>query len=580
MKEFSSQDGGRYTFVDDIVNLQNLALAMTQVFSECDSFVLSGCDLSGNTVSPGYVYLNGKLRYFTGGQTAPDTNGNRYLCESDTYEEVPYVSGGSKVGRTDYGVVLKPTITDGKDYILISSAGKCRRLKDAFLGLYCTLLEKDSQEITGELEVSGKVTGRSMEISDGITITKANSVAQLYCDNSGFYLDSTVGGQKIRLKISSSDLSVLINGIAMLTINGQSMTSRALGVFQQANFRDIRLDEKGIYNVHDTTNDGCVNINMAGSKGQTDTFRTTKIGNGKGVAMLIVEGKTDIVNVNATSMVLSKGAADAIVFKSSQASNDMSLVKTMSWQDSVGAGIASIGFGSTTDTSFTVRNLIGNLNVQGIEYVNIGPAIRENGTLLSQKYLSITRFTNEMSKKADANKVYTTTTADKTFAKLSGGLSQFVSGTVTAEILRSQIGAIALTDVPNSIDPAKYLSDMAKTEDDKRQIRNNIGAASAADIPTQKDSLWKSVTGCTGLHARQIGNIVNIQGQASTVKSGQTWFTLPNDIDAPAYTIGWTFTISGSKRFHCKINANERACTVVASDGEGYNAEVSITYFV
>lgn len=44
MKEFSSQDGGRYTFVDDIVNLQNLALAFSAIFDTCDNFVITGCE--------------------------------------------------------------------------------------------------------------------------------------------------------------------------------------------------------------------------------------------------------------------------------------------------------------------------------------------------------------------------------------------------------------------------------------------------------------------------------------------------------------------------------------------------------
>lgn len=62
MKEFSSQDGGRYTFVDDIVNLQNLALAFSAIFDACDNFVIMGCELTGDTVSEGYVYINGKIR--------------------------------------------------------------------------------------------------------------------------------------------------------------------------------------------------------------------------------------------------------------------------------------------------------------------------------------------------------------------------------------------------------------------------------------------------------------------------------------------------------------------------------------
>ena len=66
MIEFNAQEGGRYTYVDDIVNLQDLALSYSALFSECDNFVVSGCEVSGTSISAGYVYINGKLRYFSG----------------------------------------------------------------------------------------------------------------------------------------------------------------------------------------------------------------------------------------------------------------------------------------------------------------------------------------------------------------------------------------------------------------------------------------------------------------------------------------------------------------------------------
>ena len=34
MKEYVAETGGRYTYADDILNLQELALSMTSIFSE------------------------------------------------------------------------------------------------------------------------------------------------------------------------------------------------------------------------------------------------------------------------------------------------------------------------------------------------------------------------------------------------------------------------------------------------------------------------------------------------------------------------------------------------------------------
>ena len=57
MIEFSAQTGGRYTYVDDIVNLQELALAFSSIFAACDNFIVSGCEVNGTSIGAGYVYL-------------------------------------------------------------------------------------------------------------------------------------------------------------------------------------------------------------------------------------------------------------------------------------------------------------------------------------------------------------------------------------------------------------------------------------------------------------------------------------------------------------------------------------------
>lgn len=55
MKEFTSQTGGRYTYIDDIMNLQDLALAFAGIFDGCDNFIISGCQVSGTNISAGYA---------------------------------------------------------------------------------------------------------------------------------------------------------------------------------------------------------------------------------------------------------------------------------------------------------------------------------------------------------------------------------------------------------------------------------------------------------------------------------------------------------------------------------------------
>ena len=64
MKEYVADTGGRYAYVDDILNLQGLRLVHDCHLSECDDFIISGCEVTGNAISPGYVWINGKVRYF------------------------------------------------------------------------------------------------------------------------------------------------------------------------------------------------------------------------------------------------------------------------------------------------------------------------------------------------------------------------------------------------------------------------------------------------------------------------------------------------------------------------------------
>ena len=52
MKEYIAETGGRYTYSDDILNLQELALSMSAVFDSCSDFIISGCEPDGPRISP------------------------------------------------------------------------------------------------------------------------------------------------------------------------------------------------------------------------------------------------------------------------------------------------------------------------------------------------------------------------------------------------------------------------------------------------------------------------------------------------------------------------------------------------
>ena len=99
MKEYVAETGGRYTYADDILNLQELALSMTAIFTDCSNFIISGCEMSGSEIAPGYVWINGRVRYFSGCKNA---TWPYYIYEQNTHETVTYANEVNKRGRSLY----------------------------------------------------------------------------------------------------------------------------------------------------------------------------------------------------------------------------------------------------------------------------------------------------------------------------------------------------------------------------------------------------------------------------------------------------------------------------------------------
>lgn len=164
MKEYIAETGGRYTYSDDLLNLQELALSLTSIFSECPAFIISGCETEGNGITPGYVWLGDKVRYFEGIQS---TVFPYYIYETNTNESVVYANEVNKRGRCCYlcsGGTSVPEVADpvtgqlpqylemGRDY--------APRLTDKFFGRYALLLDSPAsrQKVKKDVTFAGEVT--------------------------------------------------------------------------------------------------------------------------------------------------------------------------------------------------------------------------------------------------------------------------------------------------------------------------------------------------------------------------------------------------------------------------------------
>lgn len=589
MKEFSAQTGGRYTYVDDIVNLQELALAFASIFDGCDNFIVNGCEISGNSVTAGYVYINGKLRYFPG--VSGITSWPQFIYENNQTESVAYASGSDKVGRNIYGCSLAKTVPTIQDPLtgeipafIKLEVGGGTRMKDALFGKYSLLLQAatGSQTVNGNVHFSNDVNVSGiLTTKDRVTISKGSSMGQMYYEGTNLIVQSRIGNGNIYKLVISNDngFQFFVGDTLIFTINEKGYVSSFPILSKEGVLGNITLKSNYLYNSEVSSDSGDLYINTVGYKGEKMYYRNSYIGNGKGSVILSILGKNNSVNISGTLSITSSDNY-SLIMKSSMLKSNKALRKTIVWQDSNAEPIGHVGYNSTENNVLEIKNNLANIEILGLQAVNIGPAIMEGGELLSEKYVSTTTFNSKINTKVDKGDVYTKKDINDNYAKKSNGLTQFITEESPSEKLRKDIGAISTEDLKgNYPEIDKLLSDMATNDASKAQICKNIGAARAGSFqPVLKDSGWIKVL--EGLFVRQIGNVVCIQGVIRTVHSGIA-FTLPNSIDAPKYDVAFSSTTTSyNGQWRCAIAGGQKACTVGYCNNHGVTIPFSMTYMV
>lgn len=591
MKEFSAQTGGRYTYIDDIVNLQDLALAFASIFDDCDNFIISGCRISGTSISEGYVYINGKIRHFSG--VSGVTTWPQYLYESNKTETVAYASGSDKVGRNNYGCAIAASVPTSIDsltnavpsFIKLTADGGTT-INDALFGKYSLLLQsapgtqtvKDSVTFNNDVTVTGSLVAKGRT-----SLIQGNAVCNMYHSADGLVVQSQISNDAIyRLVIANNDgFQFYVNDTLTCTISEAGIDTSLSIKTKECIAGNISIENSGIINKGHADNSACVDINMVGFGGGKEYYRNTNIGNGKGSSIIAITGSSSLVQINGCVNIKS-GSTQGLVLQCAQKKINPELVKTIEWFDADNSQIACIGYAQTSDNVFEIKNAIANISITGLEAVNIGPAIKENGVLLSNKYVTVTNLERLLAEKAGVSSVYTATQADNKFAVKNGGLSQFITTDYTKDKLRSQIEAVSAQDVIDK-HPLKnnLLGDMATTEEKKKKILANIGAAPAGAYQDKLyDSGWVYVSGTTALYARQIGSVVCIQGTITTIHEGVV-FTLPNSISAPSHSAVFSTAYDKNSPWTCAIKAGRKYCEVVYCSGAcGERMNFTMTYMV
>lgn len=519
MKEFCAQTGGRYTYVDDIANLQDLALAFTSIFDDCDNFIISGCKVSGTSISEGYVYINGKIRRFSGASGI--TAWPQYIYESNKTETVAYASGADKVGRNVYGCAIAkdvPTFTDpltnaAPMFIVIPNSGGMT-IKDAFFGKYALLLESAvGQQIVKDIVTFNKnvIVNNMLTINGRALMQSGNAKCEIIHISDGFAIRLTTSfGKVYTFKINNTDgFQFFVGDTLLFTISDSRIGTQLSITMKECIAGNISVKTNEIYDKGTLSNTGSVRINMIGYNGGNSYYRDTIIGDGKGTAILSITGSTKDVRINGLLDINSPDKTSVRLKKN----------KIIEWRNDGETQIAHIGY--FTDSNLSIANFVAGINIAGVGFVNIAPVIKENGVLLSDKYATL----------------------------------------------------------------SLCLSDMAKTDNDKKKIRNNIDAEQKGMCePKWHDTLWCPVIGADGLFVRQKGNMVCLQGWVEIDDESSLIITLPQEIAMSSFDICGSLTVkinNGIGMFSYKIAKNTRQCTITAVNGhQNCKIDISLIYMV
>lgn len=610
MKEFSAQQGGRYTYIDDIVNLQDLSLAFSSIFSGCGNFIVSGCTVEGSVVSSGFVYINDKLRYFSGAVVSKfPTN----IYELNSVDTITYADSKDKIGRKIYSCAIGESVPTANDiitgavpgFISIDANGKAYRLNDAFFGKYALLINSPypSQTVQGKVSYESLISFlNGININGGITLQRGDVKLSASYDDAGLLSISNIADGHSAFKITigkDGECSVYFGDKKTFSISSASIITFDSLKTSTVEAGSLKINAQNLYNNTSASDDGSLDINVSGYNGSTQYFRNTNIGDGKGNIILSVNGKNKKALLNGCIDISFDKEGLSFVNPAS-AKEDVSISLFTSYKDKNSAIIGQLGY-LGADKNFTIKNSIGNIVIPNDVYIN---ALYIGGKDISSIYVNQTSYNKTLKTLALSDDVYSKKDSDAKYVTLKGGLTDIVNahGKLAAGQLycRNEIGALGTEEVSGiACIKKQYLADVVAEglntssptystdlENRKKQICSNIGAAYAPETQGKlKDTGWIPLI--TGLYIRQIGNIVTIQGKTTLAVSpaeGVGLFNIPNYIDAPTQLCYYEYSrferLDKVRGMKMAIDANKRQCYVVENSLDGNTIYINLTYMV
>lgn len=594
MKEFIAEPGGRYTYADDIINLQDMVLAVGSLLDGCSNFIVSGCQCQGAVITPGYVWLGDKIRRFEG---CADASYPYYIYEKNSNESVTYANEVNKRGRACYLASGGRSVPDTVDsvtgalpqYIEVT-ADYAPRLADKFFGRYALMTDSPfaRQTVRKDLLLTGTLTvEKGIESKHSLLVSPTGSKKILR----GYFSEASVARLEAGTNATPTAAVVfdLLKGRIIIESKGVVAATFTERLCTLSDLRSDTVRAGSLYltgnqlkNIAERSDKGTVRINYDGCNEGTAYFRNFEVYDGKRCTLPLLQicGADKRVAVHA---VLAVDSAHGITLSDADhVLTDAAFGGVIRWCDLSGAEAAIVGYTEDKRPHFSITNTAGGILLVPKNFVDVQGDLQVNGISIAKTYATQQALIDGLNKKVDAVEVKGLSTKDFT-QELYDKLSAIASGNFAGEDTPQSEGYVTTTQVAaelrkkadrlldgldegerqtaagskdladNYVRRDKKLSDLALPDDDARKLAcKNIGAAYAADYqPKLLDTGWLQMsnsgsgTDTSKLFVRQIGSIVCIQGRINTARrdgsnEGGIIAVIPNKVEPPKYGLRTT----------------------------------------
>lgn len=485
MKEFIAEAGGRYTYADDIINLQDMVLGMSALFTDCPNFIISGCVPSGSTITPGYVWIGGKVRRFEG---CSDASYPYYIYEKNSNESVAYANEVNKRGRCCYlalgGVAVPETadaVTGQLPRFLEIRTDYAPRLLDKFFGRYALMTDSPfaQQTVRKDLLLTGALTvekGIGSKHSLLVAPSGSSYVLRGYFPETGMaHIEATKSGSAaavLRLNAQTGEVSVVSKGITaasfserMCRLQDLSSTTASLG--------SLHITGDQLMNTAAAEDTGSIRVNYSGYQQGAGHYRNFDVYDGKRctVPLFRVEGSTASVHVHARLCV---DAARGIYLTQAQQSG------ALRWTDADGTTVAGVGYLADGAADLTLENTLGGLVLSGKTYVDVKGDLRIDGASVASTYATQKALADGLKKKVDAIEGKGLSTCDLT-EELYDKLEAIATGTFPGEDAEQSEGYVTTSQVAAELKKKANLLLDGLDEGQQQTAAKNLGVYSGKD---------------------------------------------------------------------------------------------------